>query len=258
MNWLPISYPKLSGNVVDTINMLITRAQPIDLQHGDVAYSIRPLSVRERINGCISLCVEAGGVHIGVHLSPATIEALLLDLLSRQAFEALDSDLQLAVLETALAEPLRTLSRYLQTPVSLTGITGTGEPSGPGGVPPVSPHCLLFEIFRQSDECLFVVQVDFDAGLPESACSVLQHSTVHRRRDLSSLPAPVVFECGSASLSISELRSLEPGDIVLFDRCYIDRGQLRINVNDRVFLRGAVRGFELAVAGTDNNEAVTR
>ena len=258
MNWLPISYPKLSRNVVDTINMLISRTQPIELQNGDVAYSIRPLALRERINACTSLHVEAGGVHIGVHLSPATIEALLMDLLSRQAFEALDDDLQLTVLETALAEPLRTLARHLQTPVSLTGIAGAADPSGPGGVPLVSPHSLLFEIRRLSDERLFIVQIDLDAGLPDSALSVLQHSTVHRRRDLSSLPAPVVFECGSASLSISELRSLEPGDIVLFDQCYIDGGQLRINVSDRVFLRGAVRGFELAVAGTDTNEAATQ
>ena len=57
-----------------------------------------------------------------VHFSPATLDAVLMNLLSRQAFEALDTDLQFTVLETALSRPLSTLSRYLQMPVTLTAI----------------------------------------------------------------------------------------------------------------------------------------
>ena len=258
LNWLPILYPKLSGNVVDTINMLIARAQPFELQNGDVAYSIRPLSFRERCDSCISLCVEAGGVPIGVHLSPATLEAVLMDLLSRQAFEALDDDLRLAVLEIALAEPLSTLSRYLQTPLTLTGFAAVGEPPSPVCVPYIAPHSLLFEIRRKSDESLFVVQVDLNAGLPEPARSVLHDTPVYRTRDLGSLPAPVVFEFGTASLSMSEIRSLEPGDIILFDECFIDGGQLRINVGDRMFHSGTVNGFDLTVAASESSEGVTR
>ena len=194
---------------------------------------------------------------MGVHLSPATLDAILVDLLPRQAFEALDDDLQITVLEIALAEPLKTLTRFLQAPVSLTGIASNGELSGPADVRHVSPHSLRFEIRRKSDESLFGVQVDIDAGLPAAACTALREAAVHCRRDLSHLPAPVVFEYGTASLSMSELSSLEPGDIVLFDECYIDGGQLRINISDRTFLRGAVNGLELTVGAPGSNEVVS-
>ena len=81
MNWRPISYPKLSANAVATINALLSRDRPIEMANGDVGYSVRPRAALERFNTCMSLCIEVGGAAIDVHLSPATLEAVLTDLL---------------------------------------------------------------------------------------------------------------------------------------------------------------------------------
>ena len=256
MNWRPISYPRITGNVADTINALLARAQPIELASGG-GYSIRTFAVRERCDTCLSLGIEVGGAAMDVHLSPAALEGLLTDLLSRRAFAALDEDLQLAVLETALAEPLDALKRYLQTPVTLTGVRRNGKPprqAGPAGKRQVPPHSLQFEIRRHADDALFAVQVDLNSGLPEPARSVLGDSGACRRRDLGYLPAPVVLELGSASLPASELRSLEPGDIVLFDECYIGGGQLRVNVGDLLFRTVRVNGAQLTVSAPEGSE----
>lgn len=262
MNWRPVSYPKLSVDAIATINALLSRDRPVEMANGGTRYSIRPLAVRERCDTCISLRIEVGGAAIDVHLSPATLEAVLTDLLSRQAFEVLDKDLQFAVLETALREPLDTLTRHLQTPVTLTAITGIGEidpaaeeSSRPVGEPGSMPSSLRFEIHRQSDASLFVVQADLNAGLPESAQQVLNDNSVRRRRDFSALPAPVVFELGRAVLPASDAQGLEPGDIVLFDESYIDGGTLRISVADRMIHQGEVNGLELTVMATPVNAA---
>lgn len=265
MNWRPISYPRLSVNAIATINALLSRDRPIEMANGDASYSIRPCAVRERFNTCMSLRIEVGGAAIDVHLTPATLEAVLTDLLSRQAFEELDNDFQFAVLETALADPLDTLSRYLQTPVTLTATTGIGgtgpdtdEQGCPVGEPRSIPHSLRFDIHRQSDASLFVVQADLDAGLPESALQILGDGSARRRRDFAALPAPVVFELGRAVLPASDAQSLEPGDIVLFDESYVDNGKLRISVGDRIIHQGEINGLDLTVTATPANEVRAR
>ena len=254
MDWRPISYPKLTGEVVETINALLSSDQPIELADGEATLSIRPMAVRTSCDTSISTRIEVGGAGMDVHFSPATLDAVLMNLLSRQAFEALDTDLQFTVLETALSRPLSTLSRYLQMPVTLTAIRapeGTDPTAGDSGCPVTAsgnpPHSLLFEISRKSDASIFVVRADLNAGFSNPAAVLPPDTRVRHRRDLSTLPVPVVFELGSTVLSASDLRCLEPGDIVLFDECYIDGGKLRINVCDRMFHQAEVNGLDLAV-----------
>ena len=261
MNWHPICYPKLTREVADSINDLLTRDEPIEVATDQAVYSIQPCAALGLRDTCISLRMEVGGRSTGVHLSPATFEAVLMDLISRQCFEALDDDLQLAVLEAALAEPLVALAKHLQTPVTFQEITAvrtleagsatdardTSEERALTGQPEFAPNSILFEVCRQTDQARYMVRVDLMAALPEPARSVLNDTAAKRHRDFSRLPAPVLFEVGRASLPISEFRTLEPGDIILFDECYISAGQLRVNIGDRIFYQGDVDGLDLAI-----------
>ena len=262
MNWRPVSYPNLSGNVVETINALLSRDCPIEITNGEAKYSILPFAAPDSCASYISIRIEAGGATLDVHLSRGTLDAVLMDLLSLQAFEALDEDLQFTVLETALAEPIGVVARALRTPVILTAILAIRHtdptaqvPNSSGDAPRNLPQRLLFEIRLDSDTSLFVVEVDINAGLPESAGMVLNDSTAVRRRDFSGLPAPVVFELGSAALSAADLVRLEPGDIVLFDECYVDGGKPRISVCGRTIRHVEVNGVDMSFAPPPGHDA---
>ena len=266
MNWRPISYPRLSVNAIATINALLSRDRPIEMANGDASYSIRPCAVRERFNTCMSLRIEVGGAAIDVHLSPATLEAVLTDLLSRQAFEELDNDFQFAVLETALADPLDTLSRYLQTPVTLTattGIGGTGPDTDEPGCPVKEPPQHTAQPAVRDPPAIGCIPFR-GAGRPRRRLARVGLADSRRRfrqapaRLRRPAPAPVVFELGRAVLPASDAQGLEPGDIVLFDESYVDDGKLRISIGDRIIHQGEINGLDLTVTATPANEARTR
>ena len=175
-----------------------------------------------------------------------------MDLISRQAFEALDDDLKLAILESALAGPLDALAKHLQTPITLNSMTaGTDADergaAAPGGNAGTSPNRLLLDILRRADSARFAVEVELRSALPESVRSLLKEATADQRRKFSQLPASVTFELGAASISADNFRSLEPGDVILFDQCYIGESRMRINVCNRFFQQGEVDGFNLTV-----------
>ena len=104
----------------------------------------------------------------------------------------------------------------------------------------------------------FAVLVDLASPLPESVVGRLAASPAGRTRDLEGLPVPVTFELGAASLSSVELRSLEPGDIVLLDQCHAAEGRVRVNICDRLFLMGELEGQRLTVQSEFDTEAPDR
>ena len=168
-------------------------------------------------------------------------------------FATLDDDLKLAVLETALAAPLGALTALLGAEVVLQGIVGD-RADGAGAASPqldgdeAAPFGgLLFEVRRPPAVVRCAVLVDLASPLPESVIERLAASPAGRTRDLESLPVPVTFEVGAASLSSVELRSLEPGDIVLLDQCHAAEGRVRVNICNRLFLMGELEGHRLTI-----------
>ena len=246
MNAPSIRYPRLSGDVVESLNALASVEEirvPVD---GERHWAIRPGLPGGRYERCLTLDVRVGGSPLKVHLDRAAAETALGDLIAWPAFERVDQDLRAAILDTALARPLALLTNLLRAEVVLDDVPAPADrDASEAGRVHAAPEELLCEV--RTDEgivrCSVVVEV---AGpLPLSVIEFL--ATFRRSRDCGGLPCPVTFELGYAGLSEAELRSLEPGDIVLFDRCYLSEDRLRVNVCDRVSRIGTLDGFDLTL-----------
>ena len=246
-----IPYPKLAGGVVDSINAVIAAGELLVPGEGGPCSAV-PAVAPGGYDACMTLSFAVGGSPVRVRLNPVAVDCALGDMIDVSAFATLDDDLKLAVLETALAAPLRALTAWLRAEVVLEGIVGdrmdTGAASrrldGDGAAPFGG---LLFEVRRPPEVVRCAVLVDLVSPLPESVAARLVESPAGRTRDLGGLPVPVTFELGAASLSPVEFRSLEPGDIVLLDQCHVVEGRLRVNICDRFFLMGELEGHRLTV-----------
>ena len=270
MNAQRISYRKMAGELVDSVNALLASSELRVTRDGKPDYSIVPAPVREACEACLSLRVRLGGSPLWVHLDAGALEVALDGLTTPPFFASLDDDLKMAVLETALAEPLAALTGLLHAEVvldsidteSLNGSRSQGErvsqnePVVDSSVEPADNLCrssaappprLLFEVRMPADVVRCTVLVDLLAPLPAGVLETLEASPGPRSRDYGGLPVPVSFELGAASLSAAEFRSLEPGDIVLFDDCYIADDKVRVNVCDSIYRFGSLDGLDLTL-----------
>ena len=246
-----ISYPTIAGSMVDSINALIAAGELLVPGEGG-PFSVVPAIAPDGYDARLALSFTVGGSPARVHLNSAAVDCALEGLIDASAFATLDDDLKLAVLETALAAPLRALTELLRAEVLLEGIVDDQMDAGAAlrrvdGDEAAPLDGLLFEVRHPPDMVLFAVLVDLVSPLPESVTGRLVESPAGRTRDLGSLPVAVTFELGAASLSSVEFRSLEPGDIVLFDQCHVVEGRLRVNICDRFSLMGELEGQRLTI-----------
>ena len=247
-----ILYPKLAPSVVNSVNAVIVAGE-FEVSGEGGPFSFAPVVAPGGYDACLTLSFAVGGSPVRAHFNPAALDFVLGGLIDAAAFATLDDDLKLAVLETGLAAPLGALTALLGAEVVLAGIVGdpadAARAASPGldGDEALPFHGLLFEVRRPPEVVRCAVLVDFFSPLPELVVERLAGSPTARTRDLEGLPIPVTFELGAASLSQVELRSLEPGDIVLFDQCHAGEGRLRVNICDRFFLMGELDGHRLTV-----------
>ena len=248
-----IPYPKLAGSVVDSINAVIAAGEFL-VPGEDGPFSVAPAIASGGYDACLTLSFAVGGSPVHVYLNRTAVDCALGGLIDVSAFATLDDDLKLAVLETALAAPLGALTALLRAEVVLEGIVVDRMAAGAAsrrldGNEAATFNGVLFEVRRPHEVVRCAVLVDLVSPLPESVTESLVESPAGRIRDLGGLPVPVTFELGAASLSSAEFRSLEPGDIVLFDQCHAAEGRLRVNICDRFFLMGELEGHRLIVQG---------
>ena len=246
-----IPYPRLAGRVVDSINAVIVAGELLVPGEGG-SFSVVPAIAPGGYDACLTLSFAVGGAPVRVHFNPAAVDCALGGLIDASAFATLDDDLKLAVLETALDAPLGALTASLRAEVVLEGIVRDRMDADAAsrrldGDEAAPLDGLLFEARRPPEVVRCAVLVDLVSPLPASVVEHLVESPAGRTRDLEGLPVPVTFELGAASLSPVELRSLEPGDIVLFDQCHVSQGRLRVNVCGRLFLMGELEGHRLTV-----------
>ena len=243
MNGQRIHYPHLASELLDSVNALSSIGRLPAIGDGEPRRSIVPSRLRG-YETCLTLEVAVGGSAVRVHLDGGALEAALAGQMARQAFETLDDDLKMAVLETTLTESLTALSRLLRAEIVLQRVGPV--PGDPGAdAPGVRLQRLLFEVCRASGPVCCTVLLELTSPLSDSVLARL--AGFRGRRDCGGLPIPVTFELGCASLSHAELRSLEAGDIVLFDRCYIAQNQLRVNICNTLFEVGTLEGLDLAL-----------
>ena len=247
-----ISYPGLAGELVDSVNALLSAGELRFAGDGASACSIAPFHACEDYETSLTLGVAVGGSPLRVRLNRPAVEAALGPLLSASDFAALDDDLKLAVLETALDEPLGALRELSGADVVLESLDS--DPAGKSDAPnqgdsagDAAVNSLVFEVRVPADVVRCRVQVELLSALPASVLAKLASVPNSGAHGLGGLPVPVTFELGEGSLSAAEISSLEPGDIVLFDQCHILEGRVRVNVCDSFYQVGTLDGLNLTV-----------
>lgn len=250
MNAPCISYPRLAGEVVESLNALASAGEIPVAADSERHWAIRPGVPCGRYERRLTLDVRVGGSPLKVHLDRAAAETACGDLIAWSDFERLDADLQAAVLDAALAPPVAALTDLLRAEVLLDGVPVLVDHDAPGAAhASAAPEELLFEVRTDTDIVRCSVMVEVAGPLPPSVIDLL--AGFRRPRDCGGLPCAVTFELGDAALSEAEFRSLEPGDIVLFDRCYVLEDRVRVNVCDRVSRIGTLNGFGLTLVETE-------
>lgn len=242
-----LAYPKVPGDLVGSINAVSCTGLRIPAD-GEPGFSVSP-APNVAYRTCLTLGVTVGGSPARLHLDAGALDAAVGGFIAAEAFASLDSELQLAVLETALASPLARLGETLRSEVVLQDIrTVQPDADGPGmldsdssGGRRPSSGSLLLEVHGTRDTVCCTVLLDLDAPLPDAVTTAL--GVGRRRWDCSHLPVRVTFEAGCASVAAREYRTLEPGDIVLFDQCYVADDRVRVNICDTEFRVGRLEGL---------------
>ena len=242
-----LAYPKVPGDLVGSINAVSRTGLRIPAD-GEPGFSVSP-APNVAYQTCLTLGVTVGGSRARLHLDAAAVDAVVGGFIAADAFTALDSELQLAVLETAMASPLARLGETLRSEVVVQAIRtapaeadsgGTPDSDSSGGQRP-SAGSLLLEVHGIRDTVYCTVLLDIDAPLPDAVTTAL--GVGRRRWDCSHLPVRVTFEAGCASVAAREFMMLEPGDIVLFDQCYVADDRVRVNICDTEFRVGRLEGL---------------
>lgn len=241
-----LAYPKLPGDLIGSINAVSSCTGVRIPAAGALGFSVRPAS-SVAYKTCLTLGVTVGGSPATLHLDAGALDAAVGGFIAADAFGVLDVELQLAVLETAMATALARLGEALRAEVVVQDV----RPAHPDadGCDMIDKHLpagsVLLELHGPRDTVYCTVLLALDAPLPAAVTMAL--GVGRRCRDLSNLPVPVTFEAGCASVATREFRTLEPGDVVLFDRCYVSDDHVRVNICDSEFRMGRLRGLRVTL-----------
>ena len=240
-----LTYPPVAQALVESVNALASSAGITVPAAGDGSWSIRPRLPTAPYERRLTLGLRIGGGTHRAHLDAAAVDVVLGDLAGTVSFDTLDGDLQVAVLEEALAEPLAAMARSLSAEVVLDGRPSAAADTGS---PPPSPGEVQIDVHDPGGRTRCAVLLELGSPLPSATLETLAASA--GRRDCADVPIPVTFELGQAEISGVDLRSLAPGDIVLFDRCYLVENQMRVDFGGGITRLGTIAGSDLSIGTT--------
>ncbi len=229
-------YPPIPAALVESLNALSGGLRS-GAAVGPASWEARPCARGASYERAVTVVVRVGGSLQRVHLDAAAVEAALGDLVVPD-FDALDADLQAAVLETTLAGARGALGELLAADVALDGARRPAPGAGGGEC---ASGAFPFEILV-AGRTVCSVLVELRSPLPTSVIDALARAA--RPLDCGGVPVSIAFEVGVAELGREAARSLAPGDIVLLDRCDAVDDRARVTVGGRVW-----RVAELTEAG---------
>ena len=216
MEILPFRAPALSPLEAHVFNLLCTRAQPwpIDvagtpcaLEAGGLAAPVPPVCAFDVVCGERTWRVELGSLRL-LALHPAVADV--------PPNAALPEALQLAVLDL-LAAPLAELAQtFLHVPLAVRNVRMI-EAAEPAVC--ALPLTLHVPVGAGASAEAYPIPVRLCLPDRESALELVERlDALPRRRALGlagDVPVPVSLEAGSMRLSVNELSSLEPDDVLL-------------------------------------------
>lgn len=227
----PLAYPPLAEALVGSVNAVVSGAATAELAAGGGTWTVRVRLPVDTYEPYLTLGIRIGGSGQRARLDATAVETLIGGLVAAPAFQVLDKELQAAVLETALVGPLAALRQWLDAEVILEDVLDAD--AGAEAVADGLAVALLFDIGDPAGGVRCSVLVELSSPLPAATVETLARGAL--RCDCGEVPVPVTFELGSTELSATDLGSISPGDIVLFDRCYFADETLRVNVAGRAF-----------------------
>jgi type III secretion protein Q len=162
----------------------------------------------------------SGGAVLDVHLTWGTA-SLVLQLptalqqhvgLADVGFSAQGDSCAAMLLECALLEVIEPLERWLEQPLQVTSIA-----SSLTAIPP-TPRCplsLMLDVRLSSTGASWAVPLHMDPQAAGLVADALDRHAVPARHALTALRLPMSVTRGDVQLSVAELRSLRPGDVLM-------------------------------------------
>ncbi|MDV5086518.1 type III secretion system cytoplasmic ring protein SctQ [Vibrio diabolicus] len=211
----PLTIPKVDSDSIALSNQLCAKQchfQGADSQSVSITVSQIPSFEGFRLTTLI------GGQTIQVDFCRAQLQKWLESTLNATAFESLPNSLQLALLSSQI-EPHSEAFKALFGQLPILSQLQPLESSQ------VQEHTLMLTLNKPNGSlCLWVSEganVLLDV-LPNSASLQARH-----------LVLPVWLSLGKTHLLLSEFNSLELGDVIFFDDCYIDQQQAIFQVSNQ-------------------------
>ncbi|MCE9830585.1 type III secretion system cytoplasmic ring protein SctQ [Vibrio diabolicus] len=211
----PLTIPKVDSDSIALSNQLCAKQchfQGADGQSVSITVSQIPSFEGFRLTTLI------GGQTIQVDFCRAQLQKWLESTLNATAFESLPNSLQLALLSSQI-EPHSEAFKALFGQLPILSQLQPLESSQ------VQEHTLMLTLNKPNGSlCLWVSEgtnVLLDA-LPNSASLKVRH-----------LALPVWLSLGKTHLMLSEFNSLELGDVIFFDDCYIAQQQAIFQVSNQ-------------------------
>ncbi|AMO57374.1 hypothetical protein GZ77_15665 [Endozoicomonas montiporae] len=229
MSTQPLAYKNLSAAQLTLSRLLCARQNTfttvINQSETELEFSQQPADQLPSH----TLHLELNGHPYRIYLGNRLLDAFLPGKLDHQGLQKLPDDLRMAVLNHAITPSFQSFSELLGISWSLQNFEST-KPEEP-------PATLGLNIRQNSINTRIELQID------DLLLSILEAIPTHHPRSLPDIPFWATLEKGQSRLSLSELKSLETGDIVFLDQHTSDE-QVIVRVNRRTAFLG-----ELANAG---------
>ena len=185
-------------------NRLLRRRQPwlgqVNGQQLEVSV------IRAPLDGCAELVIPArlGSAALQLHLDVPLLERLLSSVALQRDFHSLPPTLQSVLFEQALLPWIEPLEQLLGETLSLDTDPQPGD--------------LTLTLQLQVDgQPLGLLSLELSAAAGEAVASLLERYLQSARHSLPALHLGLALQRGWQSLSLAELRSLQPGDVLMLD-----------------------------------------
>ncbi|TBU91578.1 type III secretion system cytoplasmic ring protein SctQ [Phytopseudomonas dryadis] len=199
-----LQLPRVDPEHIDLHNRLLRRRQAWQGRLGEQALRLELVTPAADADGEFELPLLLGEAAASVRLEPALLQRLLAPLALQRPFASLPALLQGVLLEQALLPLLEPLEAELGNQLTLVA---RGQP------------CALRIGLRLTldEQPLGSLTLALSTAAAERVAELLERHLPEAAHGLPALRLPVRLEAGRQHLSLAELRSLNPGDVVMLD-----------------------------------------
>ncbi len=240
MDWQPLTYHRCSYAEANLANQLLCKAGGnVQLAIDGQVYHVRLAAYNRGYRAAMILRCRIGDCMLSVYLSDSALDALLVHIVPSSSLKALPEDLQFALLSATIFPLTNTLKKQLGAILTLEGFEWSDGATANG---------LFVQITSAQITSAQTILVTIDRPLPAPVADWLGDAgQAPIAKDYAWLTLPVNLELGHASLTVSDIQSLQSGDIVLLSTSYLSDGRLRVSISNHFSCLARISGNDLIV-----------